>query len=74
MTQALAVQQESGARIGETLVAMGALTERELALFLAELLNMPVVDLRRDNPEPDAQALVPEEIVREHMAMPMQAQ
>ena len=32
---------------------------------------MPVVDLRRDNPQPDALALIPEEVVREHMAMPI---
>ncbi len=71
VAQALVVQAESGKRIGETLVAMGALNPRELTLFLADLLHMPVVDLRRHNPEPDALALIPEDIVREHMAVPI---
>ncbi len=70
VAQALIVQQESGKRLGETLVDMGALNERELILVLADLLHMPVVDLRRRNPETDALALIPEQVVREHMAMP----
>ena len=71
VTQALVVQNETGKRIGETLVAMGAMNERELTLFLADLLHMPVVDLRRDNPQPDVLKLVPEQVVRDHMAMPI---
>jgi type IV pilus assembly protein PilB len=72
VTQALVVQNETGKRIGETLVAMGAMNERELTLFLADLLHMQVVDLRRNNPQPDVLSLVPESIAREHMAMPIQ--
>ncbi len=71
VAQALVVQEETGKRIGETLVGMGAMNQRELTLFLADLLHMPVVDLRRDNPQPEALALIPEEIVREHMAVPI---
>jgi type IV pilus assembly protein PilB len=71
VAQALIVQNETGKRIGETLVAMGALNERELTLFLADLLHMQVVDLRRDNPQPDVMKLIPEQVVREHMAMPI---
>ena len=72
VAQALIVQNDTGKRIGETLVAMGAMNERELTLFLADLLHMPVVDLRRNNPTArDARALIPEEVVREHMAMPI---
>ena len=40
-------------------------------MVLADLLHMPVVDLRRDNPEPDVLALIPEQVVRQHMAMPI---
>ena len=32
---------------------------------------MPVVDLRRHNPEPDALELIPEDMVRTHMAVPV---
>ena len=50
--QALVVQEESGQRLGEILVHMGVLGERDLARVLGEVFRMPVVDLRRDNPEP----------------------
>ena len=53
VAQALVVQEDTGKRLGETLVDMGALNERELILVLADLLHMPVVDLRRDNPDPE---------------------
>jgi type IV pilus assembly protein PilB len=71
VAQALIVQADTGKRLGETLVQMGALNERELILVLADLLHMPVVDLRRHNPDPDSLNLVPEHVVREHMAMPI---
>ncbi|MGA2472532.1 MAG: ATPase, T2SS/T4P/T4SS family, partial [Acidimicrobiales bacterium] len=71
VAQALAVQDQTGKRIGETLVEMGALNQRELVLVLADLLHMPVVDIRRDNPDPKALALIPEDVVRKHMAMPI---
>jgi type IV pilus assembly protein PilB len=71
IAQALIVQEESGKRLGETLVDMGALNQRELILVLADLLHMPVVDLRRENPEPDVLALIPEQVVRQHMAVPI---
>ena len=71
VAQALIVQEDSGKRLGETLVQMGALNARELILVLADLLHMPVVDLRRDNPEPDVLGLIPEDVVRQHMAVPI---
>jgi type IV pilus assembly protein PilB len=71
VAQALIVQTDSGKRLGETLVEMGALNERELILVLADLLHMQVVDLRRHNPDPDSLKLVPERVVRQHMAMPV---
>jgi type IV pilus assembly protein PilB len=71
IAQALIVQEDSGKRLGETLVDMGVMNDRELILVLADLLHMPVVDLRRENPDPDAAALIPEQVVREHLAMPI---
>jgi len=71
VAQALVIQEESGKRIGETLVAMGALSERDLIAVLGERLDMPVADLRRDNPEQVALSLLPEQLVREYMAVPV---
>ena len=69
--QARAVQEESGGRLGEVLVGMGALGQRDLVGALAEFFGMTATDLRRDNPESAALALVPEEVAREHLAMPI---
>jgi len=50
---------------------MGALDERGLVDALADFFGMPVTDLRRDTPDPEALALVPEVIVRENLAIPI---
>ena len=69
--QALVLQRESGGRLGEVLVDMGALGERGLVDALAEFFGIPVSDLRREHPDPAALALVPEEMARNHLAIPI---
>ena len=54
---ALKQQTGTGKRLGEVLVDMGALDERGLVDALADFFGMPVTDLRRDTPAPDALAL-----------------
>ena len=71
VSQARVMQGESGERLGDLLVHMGVLGERELAELLGDVFGMPVVDLRRDNPEPQALALVPEDITRQYLAVPL---
>jgi len=68
---ALKQQADSGKRLGEVLVDMGALDERGLVDALADFFGMPVTDLRRDTPDPEALALVPEAISRENLAIPI---
>ena len=71
VTAALEAQANSGKRLGEVLVDIGALDERGLVDALADFFEMPVTDLRRDTPEKAALALVPEAIAREHLAVPV---
>ncbi len=71
LTQASIHREESGERLGDILVEMGVLGQRDLADVLGEVFGMPVVDLRRDNPEPAAVALVPEDITRRFMVVPL---
>ncbi len=68
---ALQLQASSGKRLGEVLVDMEALDERGLVEALADFFEMPVTDLRHDSPEPAALALVPEQMAREHLAIPV---
>jgi type IV pilus assembly protein PilB len=69
--EALAIQEESGGRLGEILVKLGVIDERKLVEELATIFGIPVADLRRDKPDGDALALVPEDIAREHLAVPV---
>jgi type IV pilus assembly protein PilB len=68
---ALQLQASSGKRLGEILVDMEALDERGLVEALADFFEMPVTDLRHDLPEAAALALVPEDMAREHLAIPV---
>jgi type IV pilus assembly protein PilB len=71
LNQARIHQSQSGQRLGDILVGMGVVGERELTSVLGEVLGLPVVDLRRENPEPDAIALVPEELIRRYTIVPL---
>jgi type IV pilus assembly protein PilB len=68
---ALSLQSTSGKRLGELLVDIGALDERSLVDALADYFDMQVTYLRRDAPDPAALALVPEQLAREHLAIPV---
>ena len=72
LSQALVVQGESGQGLGDVLVDMGVLGERDLVAVLGDVLQLPVVDLRRHNPESEAIARVPEDVARRFKAVPIQ--
>ena len=69
--EALLQQTTKGKRLGAMLVELGAITDAQLAETLAEQLNLPLADLRRDRPEPDAVAKLPEHVARELVAVPL---
>ena len=64
-------KQAPGSRLGETLVSLGFLSERALVEALAELFAMPLADLRSENPDPAALALLPEAVARAQMVLPL---
>jgi len=69
LEQALETQKESGGRLGEVLVRMGFLDARALADALAAVLGLEVLNLRREDVDPAALALVPEAVAREQLAI-----
>jgi type IV pilus assembly protein PilB len=71
LEQGLAQQRESGGKIGEVLVEMGFLDDVGLVHTLSEFLGVPVSNLRRENVDADALALIPEEMAREQHAVPI---
>lgn len=71
LEQAIRVQAHSGGkRIGEILVAAGAVDQETVDFVLARRLGMPAVDLRKLDIDPDAQALVTKLQARKHTIMP----
>jgi type IV pilus assembly protein PilB len=71
LDEALIKQAESGGKLGEVLVSMGALDARALADALAAVLGLEVLNLRRENVDPAALALVPENVARTQLAIPV---
>src|SRR4051812_40622578 len=71
VAEALLQQSASGKPIGRLLVQLGALSDRELALSLAEQMQLALVDLSQEQPEPDVVTLLPETIARSQTVVPM---
>jgi len=71
LQQALDMQRDSGGRLGEVLVSIGALSDQALAHALAAFFGFEVANLRRENIDPAVTALLPEEVAREYSAFPV---
>jgi type IV pilus assembly protein PilB len=71
VAEALLRQSASGKRLGQLLVEAGALDERDLALALSEQMELALVDLAQESPEPDAVLCLPESLARSETAIPM---
>ncbi|HKN49962.1 MAG TPA: ATPase, T2SS/T4P/T4SS family, partial [Actinomycetota bacterium] len=71
VSEALLQQSASGKRLGTLLVELGVLDERNLAATVAEQLGLPLADLSRQAPEPEALKLLPEAVARRLRAMPL---
>ena len=71
LDRALLEQSQSGGKLGEVLVAMGVLDNQALATELATFFGLTVVNLRRDNVDPAVIALVPEELARDQLLIPV---
>ena len=71
MEQALLQQAASGKRLGELLVELGAVNERDMVQTLGHQLSIQVVDFRREEPDPNAVELVSEEVARAANAIPL---
>ena len=71
LAEALLEQSATGKRIGAVLVELGALEERDLAKVLSDQFGLEVVDLRQQAPEPEAIALVPEDLARSWSVVPL---
>ena len=62
---------EKGLRIGEVLVAMGAVTAEDVAQAIWQQRQIPYVDLDNYALDPKVIELVPEKIARAYLALPI---
>ena len=73
LEEALLDQTKSGLRLGEILVAAGALDERQLTEVVASQFQLPLADLRRERPDPDALNAISESVARGLQVVPYDA-
>ena len=71
LREALLQQPASGKRLGNLLVELGALDDRDLARELAREFDLPLADLRRLQSETPALQLVPEPVALSSVALPL---
>ncbi|MBW2103085.1 MAG: Flp pilus assembly complex ATPase component TadA [Deltaproteobacteria bacterium] len=74
LERALQGHRDSGKRLGETLIDMDFLSEEEIAFALAMQLRIPFIDMKDHPIEPQVLELVPEEVCRRYLCIPIQRQ
>lgn len=67
----LALQQENGGKLSDTLLSKGLVQPEELAVIQSIQLNLPLIDLKRHQVQPEALRLIPEEIARKYTLLPL---
>ncbi|MFO8009379.1 MAG: GspE/PulE family protein [Dehalococcoidia bacterium] len=69
--EALEIQLKQGKKLNDVLAEQEMVTPEQLATALSIQLNMPLIDLKRHTVQPNALKLVPEDIARKYMAIPL---
>ncbi len=69
--EALAHAKSEGLRIGDALVALGLADEEDVAKALASQYDMEYIDLDRNVVVPDEMHLIPQDLIRKHLVLPM---
>jgi type II secretion system protein E len=71
VAHAVVEQRERGKRIGETLVALGYISETRMLQALSEQLGVPLVTLTENAVHPEVLAKVPSEFALRHTVLPL---
>lgn len=71
LSEATIQQAASGKSLGTLLVELGAVSEQDMAQVLASELGLPLADLRREEPDPEALELLSEATARSVTAIPL---
>jgi type IV pilus assembly protein PilB len=71
LASALAVQSSTGRRLGSLLLENGMISQDQLDEALSKQSGIPLLDLRRTEPAPEALAMVPESLARANDIIPV---
>jgi len=71
LDKALELQRKQRGKLSEVLVKQGLVKAEELAVVLSVQLNVPLIDLKRHQVQPDALRLIPEDMARKHTLIPL---
>lgn len=69
--QALELQKQTGQRLGEVLVSLGVVSDDDIRWALAEQLNLPYVNIRKDQIDTDVAMVLPEKLARRYHVIPI---
>ncbi len=72
LQRALAEQKKYGEKLGKVIIKMGLLTETEMINTLSKQLGIPVVHLDKTNIPNEIVRLVPEDICKTYMVLPVE--
>jgi type II secretory ATPase GspE/PulE/Tfp pilus assembly ATPase PilB-like protein len=71
LESALVQQRQKGGKLSDILLKQGLVKAEQLAIVLSIQLNLPLIDLKRHVIQPQALRLIPEEMARKYMFIPM---
>ncbi len=71
LKQALNLQKKEGGRLGTNLIKLGYITEEKLVSFLSKQYGVPAINLNDHRIDPSVIKLVPYEIARKYLIIPI---
>jgi len=71
LENALELQRRQGGKLSEILMNQGLVKAEDLATVLSVQLNVPLIDLKRHMIQPNALRLIPEDMARKHILIPL---
>lgn len=74
LDEALAVQNSTGQKLGQALVSLGYLSDNALLQTLCADAGIPYLNESELQPQPDAVALIPAELARQHSVVPLKVE
>src|SRR5215470_6189420 len=63
--------KRSGKRLGQALTQLGFVKDQDLTSFLAKQYSLPSIDLNEFEIDADVLKLIPKDVARKHMVMPV---